>query len=310
MRIYVAGATGVIGSRLVPLLVEGGHQVTAATRTPDKAAALERLGARAVVVDGLDGAAVGQAVAEAAPDAITHQMSALGGRPDPKHFDRWFRVTNRLRTEGTHHLLAAAQACGVDHVVAQSYTGWPNIRTGGWVKTEDDPLDPDPPKHQRETLAAIEHLETVVAKAGGAVLRYGGFYGPGASDALVSLVRRRRFPIIGHGTGYMSWVHADDAAAATVLALEQRARGVYNVVDDEPAPVSEWLPHLARCIGAKPPLRVPVWLGRAAAGEVGVTTMTDSRGSSNARARRDLVWQPRWPTWRVGFREALVEEPG
>jgi nucleoside-diphosphate-sugar epimerase len=241
MHVYIAGGTGALGTRLVRQLVERGHQVTATTRDPAKTAALERLGAHAVVVDGLDSAAVGEAVATAEPDVVVHQMTALSGPINPKHFDRSFAVTNRLRTEGLDHLVAAAEASGVPHVVAQSFTGWPNIRSGGWVKDEDDPLDPEPPRAQRESLAAIRHLEETVQKADGTVLRYGGFYGD-ASDAMIPVVRKRQVPLVGGGTGYMSWVHLDDAARATVLALEQRARGVFNIVDDEPAPASEWLP--------------------------------------------------------------------
>lgn len=307
MHVYIAGGAGVIGRRLIPQLVERGHRVTATTRDPAKGAGLERLGAHAVVVDGLDSAAVGEAVATAEPDAVVHQMSALAGKLDPKHFDRSFALTNRLRTEGMDHLVAAAQAAGVRHIVAQSYTGWPNIRSGGWVKDEEDPLDPEPPRAQRESLAAIRYLEETVRKADGTVLRYGGFYGD-ASDAMAAMVRKRRFPLVGGGTGYMSWVHLDDAASATVLALEKQARGVFNIVDDEPAPASEWLPYLAECVGAKPPLRLPGWAARLAAGEVAVSMLTRTRGSSNARAKRELGWQLRWPSWRQGFRHGLATE--
>lgn len=307
MHVFVAGGTGVIGTRLIPQLRAGGHRVTATTSRSAKLAQLEQLGARGVVMDGLDAAAVGEAVAAAAPDAVVHQMTALAGTMDPKHFDRWFALTNRLRTEGTDHLMTAAEACGVSQVVAQSYTGWPNIRSGGTVKTEDDPLDPDPPIAQRESLAAIRYLEDTLLKANGTVLRYGGFYGPGVSDGLVAMVRKRQFPIVGGGAGMMSFVHIDDAATATVLALEKRARGVFNIVDNEPAPMSTVLPYLAECVGAKPPLRIPAWLGRLAAGEVVVSMMTQVRGSSNARARRELGWEPRWPSWRQGFRAGLAE---
>jgi nucleoside-diphosphate-sugar epimerase len=307
MHVYIAGGAGAIGTRLVRQLVERGHRVTATTTDPAKTDLLERLGARAVVVDGLDSAAVGEAVATAEPDAVVHQMTALAGRLDPKHFDRSFALTNRLRTEGLDHLLAAAEACGVEQVVAQSYTGWPNIRSGRWVKDEEDPLDPDPPKAQRESLAAIRYLEETVLKAGGTVLRYGGFYGADG-DPMVAMVRKRQFPIVGGGPGYMSWIHLDDAAAATVLALERDARGVFNIVDDEPAPASEWLPYLAECVGAKPPLRLPVWVARLAAGDVAVSMLTRTRGSSNARAKRELGWQLRWPSWRQGFKDGLAED--
>jgi nucleoside-diphosphate-sugar epimerase len=305
MHVYIAGGTGALGTRLVRQLVERGHRVTATTRDPAKTAGLEGLGANAVVVDGLDSAAVGEAVATAEPDAVVHQMTALSGAIDPKHFDRSFATTNRLRTEGLDHLVAAAEASGVRQIVAQSYTGWPNVRSGGWVKDEEDPLDPDPPKAQRESLAAIRHLEDTVQKVDGTVLRYGGFYGD-ASDAMVPVVRKRQFPLVGGGTGYMSWVHLDDAAKATVLALEQGARGIFNIVDDEPAPASEWLPYLAECVGAKPPLRLPVWVARLVAGDVAVSMLTRTRGSSNARAKRELGWELRWPSWREGFRDGLA----
>jgi len=307
MHVYVAGGAGAIGRRLIPQLVERGHRVTATTRDPRKTSVLEALGAEATVVDGLDSCAVGESVAHAEPDAVVHQMSALSGKLDPKHFDRSFALTNRLRTDGLDHLVAAAQATGVAHVLAQSYTGWPNIRSGGWVKDEEDPLDPEPPKAQRETLAGIRYLEETVQKVDGTVLRYGGFYGD-ASDSLIPLVRKRRFPVVGGGTGYTSWVHLDDAASATVLALEQGARGVFNIVDDEPAPASEWLPYLAACLGAKPPLRLPVWTARLLAGEVAVSMLTRTRGSSNARAKAVLGWELRWPSWRQGFRDGLQRE--
>ncbi|MEV4836668.1 NAD(P)-dependent oxidoreductase [Nonomuraea sp. NPDC049486] len=303
MRVFVAGGAGVLGRRLVRRLVARGHQVTATTTGAGKLGLLERLGAEAVVMDGLDAEAVGEAVARARPDVIVHQMTAIGGKPDIKHFDRWFATTNRLRTEGTDHLLAAAEATGVSHVVAQSYASWNGIRTGGWVKTEEDPLDPT---STGQGAAAIRHLEQVVAAAGGAVLRYGAFYGPGATDAQVELVRKRQYPVIGDGGGYSSWVHLDDAAEATVLAVEQRARGVFNIVDDEPAPAREWLPHLAACAGARPPMRIPVWLARPLAGRTAVAMMTEGRGFSNAKAKRELGWRLRHPSWRQGFKEELA----
>jgi nucleoside-diphosphate-sugar epimerase len=309
MRVFVAGAAGAIGTRLVPQLVSRGHQVTASTRGPDKAERLRGLGAEPVVVDGLDAAAVGEAVARAEPEVVVHQMTALAGRANLRNFDKWFAVTNKLRTAGTEHLLAAAQAAGVERFVAQSYTGWSNRRTGGPVKTEQDPLDPDPAKAQRESMAGLRFLDRVVPAApelAGIVLRYGNFYGPGASESLVELIRKRRFPIIGDGGGVWSWIHLDDAAAATVAAVEHGRGGIYNVVDDEPAPVSEWLPYLAEVVGARPPRRVPVWLGRLAAGEVPVRWMTEGRGSSNEKAKRELGWRPGWSTWRDGFRFGLA----
>jgi nucleoside-diphosphate-sugar epimerase len=310
MRVFVAGGTGVIGRRLVPQLVARGHQVTATTTSRGKLGLLEQLGADAVVMNGLDVVSVGKAVAEARPDAIVHQMTAIdpahAGKPDMKHFDRWFATTNRLRTEGTDYLLAAAEESGVSNFVAQSYACWNGIREGGWVKTEEDPLDPMKGSAAYPVMEAIRHLEDVVVKAGGAVLRYGGLYGPGAPDDQVELVRKRQFPLVGGGPGYSSWVHLDDAASATVLAVEQEAKGVYNIVDDEPAPASEWLPYLAACAGAKPPIRVPRWLARLLAGEVVVAMMTRGRGFSNAMARRELGWELRYPSWRQGFEEGLA----
>jgi 2-alkyl-3-oxoalkanoate reductase len=309
MRVFVAGGTGALGRRLVPRLVARGHEVTATTRSAGKVGALQSLGARPVVVDGMDAAAVGQAVAEAQPDAIAHQMTALAAAADLRRFDRWFATTNELRTAGTRHLLAAAQASGVGKVVAQSYTGWNNSRTGRPVKSEDDPLDPEPAKAQRESMAAIRFLERAVTEAPltGIVLRYGNFYGPGASESMVELVRARKMPIVGAGTGVWSFIHLDDAATATVAAVERGAAGVYNIVDDEPAPVAEWLPHLAEAVGAKPPMRLPVWLARPLAGEVVVRWMTEGRGSSNEKAKRELDWQPAWSSWRDGFRHGLTD---
>jgi len=303
VRVFVAGGAGVLGRRLVPQLVARGHEVTATTTSAAKVGLLDRLGAEAVVMDGLDAQAVGEAVARSRPDVIVHEMTAISGKPDIRHFDRWFATTNRLRTEGTDHLLAAAEASGVPHVVAQSYAGWNGIRTGGWVKTEEDPLDPTSTGKGAE---AIRHLEDVVLGVGGAVLRYGALYGPGATDDQVELVRKRQYPVIGTGGGYSSWVHLDDAASATVLALEQKATGVFNIVDDEPAPASEWLPYLAKCAGAKPPMRIPTWLARPLAGRTAVAMMTEGRGFSNAKAKRELGWQLRYPSWRQGFQEELA----
>lgn len=309
MRVLVAGAAGAIGQRLLPQLAAQGHQVTATTRSPAKAGLLRELGADPVVVDGLDAAAVGEAMARAEPEVVVHQMTSLAGATSLRRFDQVFALTNRLRTEGTDHLLAAAAAAGARRFIAQSYTGWTNARSGGPVKDEDDPLDPTPPAAQRQTLAAIRHLERVVPAAApmqGIVLRYGSFYGPGASDEFVGLIRKRRVPVIGDGAGIWSFLHIHDAAAATVAALDHGEPGVYNVVDDEPASVAEWLPFLAQTAGAKPPLHLPAWLGRLAAGEVGVSMMTQIRGSSNAKAKQDLGWRPAWPSWRQGFRDGLA----
>jgi nucleoside-diphosphate-sugar epimerase len=293
-------------------LVARGHEVAATTRNADKTADLSALGVEPLVMDGLDAGSVGEAVARAEPDVIVHQMTALAGIQDLKHFDDTFAVTNQLRTKGTAHLLAAADALGVPRFVAASYTGWPNARTGSSVKTEDDPLDQHPPAAQAKTLAAIRYLEkaTVEGSPHGIALRYGSFYGPGASDELTDVVRARKLPLVGDAGGIWSWIHIDDAAGATVAALERGAAGIYNIVDDEPAPVSEWLPVLAESLGAKPPRRVPAWLARLAVGEVGVSMMTQIRGSSNAKAKRELGWQPRWSSWREGFSHALTEPAG
>jgi nucleoside-diphosphate-sugar epimerase len=310
VRVFVAGGTGVVGRRLVPQLVARGLQVTATTTGPGNLGLLEQLGADGVVMDGLDAVSVGEAVARAQPDAIVHEMTGLSvahaGKTDMRHFDRWFATTNRLRTEGTDHLLAAAEATGVSHVVAQSYAGWNGIRKGGWVKTEEDPLDPETGTGFSTGAAAIRHVEDVVVKAGGAILRHGTLYGPRVLDYQVELLRKRQFPLVGGGPGYCSWVHLHDAASAAVLAVEQKARGVFNIVDDEPAPASEWLPHLAACAGAKPPMRVPKWLARLLAGDVAVTMMTEGRGFSNAKAKRELGWELRYPSWRQGFKDALA----
>jgi nucleoside-diphosphate-sugar epimerase len=303
MRVFVAGATGAVGERLVPRLAAAEHDVIGTTRSPEKSARLRELGAEPVVLDLLDGAAVLREVTAAQPDAIVHEASALRGATDVKHFDRSFAQTNRLRTVGADNLLRAARAAGVRRFVAQSYAGWPYAREGGAVKTEDDPLDPTPAPAMRETLAAIRHLERAVVDAGGVVLRYGGLYGS-PDDAQLELVRRRRFPIVGDGGGVWSFVHLDDAAAATVLALEHGEPGIYNVVDDEPAPVREWLPALAEAIHAKPPRHAPRWLARLLAGESGVVLMTEVRGASNAKAKRELGWSLEYPSWRRGFRLA------
>jgi nucleoside-diphosphate-sugar epimerase len=294
----------------VPQLVERGHEVVASTRSKEKLEELRALGAEPVVMDGLDALQVGEVVARAEADVVVHQMSALANMSDLRRFDKEFAVTNELRTKGTDSLLAAAEAAGARRFVVQSYTGWPNIREGGPVKTEDDPLDPNPPAQQTESLAAIRYLERAVLDAplDGVVLRYGSFYGPGASEPLVELVRARKMPVVGSGAAIWSWIHVEDAAAATVAAVESRATGIYNVVDDDPAPVSDWLPYFAEVVGAKPPRHVPVWLARVAAGEVGVSAMTRIRGSSNAKAKRELGWQPKWPSWRDGFRDGLGGE--
>ncbi len=302
LRIFLAGATGTLGRRLVPLLIERGHHVTGTTRS--NADRLRALGAEPVQVDPLDAAALRAAVVAAEPDVVVHQLTALSGLGMVRNFDKAFAMTNRLRTEGTDNLIAAARAAGARRLVWQSYAGWPYAREGGPIKSEDDELDPEPPADVRETLAAIRHLEAAVTGAEGMegiVLRYGGFYGPGTSiDAggqHVELMRKRRFPVGGDGAGIWSLVHIDDAAAATVAAIEGGAPGIYNVVDDAPAPTSELLPALAAAVGAPPPRRLPGWLVRLAAGPQALSMMTRARGASNAKARRELGWTPRF-TWR------------
>jgi nucleoside-diphosphate-sugar epimerase len=310
MRVFVAGATGAIGKQLVPRLVAAGHEVHGMTRSEAKQPMLYELGAVPVVVDALDPDQVAQAVGEAKPDVIVHQLTAIGSL-DMRQFDRDFALTNRLRIEGTDHLLSAGQAVGVRRFVAQSYGAWFYVRTGGPVKSEEDPLDPTLAREMRETLAAIGHLEEAVLGAQwteGIVLRYGAFYGPGTSMApggdQFEIVRKRKFPLIGDGGGVWSFIHVADAAEATVAAVERGHRGVYNVVDDDPAPVAEWLPALAHELGAKKPMRVPRFVGRLFAGEAGVVAMTDARGASNAKAKSELQWHPAHPSWRQGFAAA------
>jgi nucleoside-diphosphate-sugar epimerase len=302
MRVFVAGASGAIGSRLVPQLVEAGHEVVGTHASPRSGERLRALGARAVALDLLDRAAVLDAVLEAAPDAVVHQATALANARFGRSFDRTFAQTNRLRTRGTDNLLAAAREAGVSRFVAQSNVTFRYAREGGMVKSEDDPLDARPVAGAAESRAAMNHLDDAVVAAGGIALRYGIFYGA-ANDGLVEPVRRRQLPIVGDGGGFMSWIHLDDAAAATVLALEHDGPAIYNVVDDEPAPAREWLPALAAALGAKPPRRVPVWLARLLAGEPGVVMGTEARGASNAKAKRELGWTLRHPSWRQGFAE-------
>jgi nucleoside-diphosphate-sugar epimerase len=311
MRVFLAGATGAIGRPLLPMLVADGHEVVAMTRSARKADQLRAGGAAPAVADGLDRRAVVEAVVEAKPEVVIHQLTALTGFRSLKHWDREWEQTNRLRTQGTDHLLEGAQAAGARRFIAQSYAGWPYSREGAPVKTEDEPFDPDPPAQMRATLEAIRYLEDRVLGADleGIVLRYGSLYGPGTSLAqggdTLEMVRARRFPIVAGGSGIWSFVHVEDAASATLACVQPGGAGVYNVVDDEPAPVSVWLPELARAIGAKPPLRLPAWLAGLVVGPVGVSLMTRVRGASNAKAKRELGWQPRFPSWREGFRTGL-----
>jgi 2-alkyl-3-oxoalkanoate reductase len=300
MRVFVAGASGAIGTRLVPQLIDRGHDVIGTFHSAGGAERVRALGAQPVALDVLDARAVRIAVLEAAPDAIVHQVTALANIRFSRNFDSVFAQTNRLRTEGTDALLAAAGEAGVRRFVAQSYASARHARTGGMIKTEDDPLDPTPPRTTRESHAAMRHLEQAVTDAGGTVLRYGVFYGA-HNDGLIEPVRKRQFPVVGDGGGVSSFIHLDDAAAATVLALEHDVAGIYNVVDDEPAPAREWLPVLAEALGAKPPRHFPRWLARLFAGEAAVMMGTESRGVSNAKAKRELGWAPRHSSWRQGF---------
>jgi nucleoside-diphosphate-sugar epimerase len=314
MKIFLAGATGALGRQLVPQLVAAGHEVVGTTRSPAKVEALRAAGAEPVVLDVLDEEAVLEAVLRAEPEVVVHQASALSGMSgNPRKLGDELAPTNRLRTEGTDNLLAAARAAGARRFVAQSFTSWPYAREGGPVKDESDPLDPQPPDTLRDALDAIRYVEesvTAAADLEGIVLRYGGFYGPGTSLASggehVEAVLHRKFPVVGDGGGVWSFVHIADAAAATVAAIERGAPGIYNVVDDEPAAVREWLPELAASVGAPPPRHVPRWVGRLAAGQTAVMMMTESRGASNAKAKRELGWQPAHASWRTGFRELIA----
>jgi nucleoside-diphosphate-sugar epimerase len=314
MKVFVAGATGAIGKQLVPQLVAQGHDVVGMTRTPAKQDLIRQLGAKPAVADGLDPEAVAEAVAGADPEVVIHELTAIDAGSVSRSIDKSFAVTNRLRTEGVDHLLAAARAVGARRFIAQSFAGWPFERSGGPVKTEEDPLQASPPKGVTQSLGAIRYLEETVTRADGiegVVLRYGGFYGPGTSLGVnpdgeqIEMVRRRRLPVIGSGAGIWSLVHIQDAASATAAAVERGEPGVYNVVDDEPVPVSVLFPELAEAIDAKPPRHLPRWLGRLVAGEGATIMMTEARGASNAKVKRELGWELRYPSWRQGFREGL-----
>lgn len=310
MRIFVAGATGALGRQLLPKLVDRGHEVTGMTRSQSKASLVWELGATPVVADALDAEQVASAVANAEPEVIVHELTAISDLGSMRNLDKAFTLTNRLRTEGTDHLLAAGRAVGVERFVAQSFAAWVYQRAGGWVKTEEDPVDPNPIRPIRETFEAIMHVEDAVTSADwttGIALRYGGFYGPGTSlwtgGEHLEPIRLRKFPVVGDGAGVWSFIHIEDAADATAAAIERGERGVYNIVDDDPEPVRDWLPGIAEMIGAPAPRRVPKWLGRLAAGKPGVIMMTELRGASNAKAKRVLHWAPRHPSWRDGFAE-------
>jgi nucleoside-diphosphate-sugar epimerase len=301
MRVFVAGASGALGSRLIPQLIDAGHEVIGTHHSPTSAKLVRTLGAKPVMLDLLDARAVRKAVLESEPEAIVHEATALANAKFGRSFDKTFANTNQLRTKGTDNLLAAAREAGVSRSVAQSNVTFRYAREGGMVKSEDDPLDTKPVAGAVESRRAMNYLDDAVVAAGGIVLRYGIFYGA-ANDGMIEPVRKRQFPIVGEGGGFMSWIHLEDAAAATVLALEHDGPAIYNIVDDEPAPAHEWLPVLADALGAKPPRRVPAWLARLFAGEPGVVMGTEARGASNAKAKRELGWTPRYPSWRTGFK--------
>jgi nucleoside-diphosphate-sugar epimerase len=307
MKVMVVGASGAIGTRLVPELIERGHDVVGSYHSPAGAERLRTLGAEPIALDALDARAVRDAVAAAEPDAIVHEATALSSAEFGRNFDKAFAGTNALRTKGTDALLAAARATGVRRFVAQSFASYRYVREGGPVKTEDDPLDPAPPANARQSFAAMAHVDKAVTDFGGIVLRYGGFYGA-ANDGLVEPVRKRQFPIVGDGGGYTSFIHLEDAAAATALAVEHDGPAIYNIVDDDPAPAREWLPVYAQALGAKPPRHFPTWVARLLAGEAAVVMNTSARGASNAKAKRELDWTPRYPSWRQGFFEAYAAE--
>lgn len=312
MRVFVAGGTGALGKRLLPLLIAEGHEVIALVRSAARSGMVEALGAKAAIADALNQDELAQRVENARPDVIIHQLTAIPAALDFRKLDEAFATTNRLRTQVTDTLLAAGRRVGTRRFIAQSFCGWPFARVGGPVKTEEDPLDPHPPAAFSRTLAAIRYLEDAVRQVEGLealALRYGFFYGPGTSigsnGSVVELVRRRRLPVVGDGKGVWSFLHIEDAARATMAAITRGAPGVYNVVDDEPAPVSVWLPALAQAVGAKPPFHVPAWLGRPLIGEGGLAMMTQIRGGANTKARRELEWEPIYPSWRRGFVEGL-----
>lgn len=312
MKVFVAGSTGAVGKVLVPHLVENGHEVVALVRSTQKAKAFEAIGAKVVLADVLNKEELTATITRTEPEVIIHQLTALASTINFRKFDQEFALTNRFRTEVTDTMLAAARLVGARRLIVQSFCGWLFAREGGPVKTEDDPLDPNPPASFRKTLAAIKYLEDTVRRSTDVqalALRYGIFYGPGTGIAkdgpIVDLVRKRRLPIVGDGAGIWSFIHIRDVARVTVAAITRGEPGIYNVVDDEPAPVSTWLPALAKAVGAKPPFRVPVWLGKLAIGDGSVSMMTEIRGGSNAKAKREFSWQPIYPSWRLGFIDGL-----
>jgi nucleoside-diphosphate-sugar epimerase len=312
MRILVAGGSGAVGTHLIPMLTARGHTVAGTTRAAAKGEQLRAAGATPLVVDALDAGSVMKAVGDFAPEVVIHQLTALGGPMNLRKFDDYFAATNTLRTIGTDNLLTAAVAAKVRRFVAQSFGGWTSRRIGGPVKTEDDPMEENPPRNAVRTLAGLRYVETAVTGSRdieGVALRYGGFYGPGngigKDGEVLEMIRKRQLPIVGGGTGVWSFLHIEDAASAAVAAAEGGPQGIYNIADDEPAPVHVWLPYLAEVIGAKAPFRLPTWLAKPLLGEQGVSMMTDIRGISNAKAKAELGWKPRYGSWRQGFRDGL-----
>jgi len=309
MKVFIAGATGAIGSRLVPLLVAEGHQVIGTSRSAKGTSRIDAAGGHGVIMDGLDADSVRRAVLDAQPDVIVHELTSLAGSINLKKLDSSFAVTNQLRTRATDALLAAGRQAGTSRFVVQSFTGWTNEHTGSWVKTEEDPLEPHPVASARESLAAITHLEAATVAAGGLVVRYGPLYGPGQSlgtgGEMLELVAKGKMPVVGGGRGVWSFTHIDDAAMATAAAATRGEPGLYNIVDDDPATVSEWIPVLASAAGGKKPMRIPAWMARPMIGDFGVQWMTTARGSSNAKAKAVLGWAPRYASWREGFRTGL-----
>jgi 2-alkyl-3-oxoalkanoate reductase len=308
MKVFVAGSTGVIGRMLLPVLLEEGHEVIALVRNTKKGRAVEEMGAKTAFADAFNKEELTAAVRKAEPEVIIHQLTAIPKDLNFKKLDEQFVLTNRLRTEVLDSMIAAGHLVGARRFIAQSLCGWPFARVGGPVKTEDDPLDPNPPAGFSKTLAAIRYLEDAIRKTQGMeaiALRYGFLYGPGATFAkgssTIELIRRRGMPIIGGGGGVWSFLHVEDAARSTAAALTCGEAGIYNIVDDEPAPVSTWLPFLADILGAKPPLKAPAWLGKMMIGEGGLSLMTRVRGGDNQMAKCLLGWQPVFSSWRAGF---------
>lgn len=301
MRVFVVGASGAIGIPLVTQLVEAGHEVVGTHHRPESASPLRALGAKPVQLDLLDAAAVRRVVLEARPDAVIHQATSIrnANTGNPR---KAMKATTRLRTQGLDNLLAAGKEAGVNRFLVQSFGNFRYARGDGRSRSEDDPLSPSLPKD----LEVLRRLEEAVVKVGGIALRYGAFYGA-PDDTMVENVKKGKFPIIGDGSAVFSFIHVEDAAAATVLALEHGRPGVYNIVDDEPVPMREAVPALAAAMGAKKPRHVPLWLAKLFAGGL-VTMMAQGTGLTNAKAKRELGWRPKYASWRQGFAAAYSGE--